>query len=140
MALFEEWFTIINNTDYTLMLDKHASHKLGDGKWPTTIAPRTTTSQFQQTGNTNVNPTAVYAAQDATPPLNVYLHFYCAGIDPLLHVNMTMDFNTEVNLPGSSIAETNTDNGKWKTNDTTLDITTTGVGTSRGKAVFKIGG
>ena len=139
MPLFEQSFTIVNNTDYTLIMDKHASHKLGDGKWPDTIAPRSTTPSFRQTGGTNVNPTAVYAAQNASPPMSAYLHFYCAGIDPLLHVNMTLDFSNE-KVPGSSIAETNTENGRWTTNDTTLEITTTGVGSSKGRAVFNIGG
>lgn len=134
MALYTETFVIVNNSPYTLTLDTHGSSGLGNGDWPTTIAPNTTAPSFVQTGNFDVNPTAVYIMNGANT--NVYLHFYCTGLDPLLHVNMTMTFSNGAPCSGSSIAENNSHSDQF--NNTTLSISTTDDGSSTGTATFTI--
>jgi hypothetical protein len=138
---FSESFTIVNNSGYTLVLDPAGSSSLGNGDWPATIAPHSTPKSFTQSVPLGyLNPTAVYQAQGAVPAANIYLHFYCIGVAPALHVNMTMVFSTGTPFPGSSIAENNTNNGhSYVTNNTTLNIGTTGNGTSGGSAIFTIG-
>jgi hypothetical protein len=137
---FTQQFTIVNNTGFTLVLDLVGSDNLGDGEWPTSVAPHTTTPAFKQTGFFSVNPTAVYQFQGASPANTAYLHFYCVGVDPALHVNMTMA-SSGAFVAGSSIKENNTDNGhSWTTDSSNpLEISTTGNGSSRGEAVFTIG-
>src|SRR5882757_5619918 len=134
---FTQTFSIVNNSNYTMYLDQVGSNNLGDGDWPTSVAARSTSPSFNQTGSLSVNPTAVYSLQGTTPPVNAYLHFYCAGVDPFLHVNMTMEFSPAPIYVGSSIAENNTDNGRsYETqtassnNVTVLSIGTTGNGSS----------
>lgn len=143
MAFFTQTFTIVNNSRFTLYLDKHGSNNLGDGKWPTSVAPKSTAPSFQQTGTFSVNPTAVYSLQGSNPPINAYLHFYCAGIDPLVHVNMTLQFSPPPLFVGSSIFETNSHSKQTRTadNNTTslLDITTVDNGSWTGSATFTIG-
>ena len=137
---FSETFQIVNNSNYTLVLDQTGSDNLGDGEWPTSIGPQSTAAEFTQTGFFSVNPTAVYAVEGISPPVNIYMHFYCVGVDPALHVNMTMTFSPGPAFSGSSIAENNSTNGhSWNTNDTTLDISETGNGSSRGTAIFTVG-
>ena len=136
MALFNETFTIVNNTGYTLALDKVGSQNLGDGNWPASVAAHSTAGNITQSGSFSVNPTAVYQLQGASPANTAYLHFYCAGLDPFLHVNMTLKFSGSV-VPGSSISENNSLH--TQTNSTTLVISTTDDGSSQGSATFTIG-
>lgn len=143
---FTQTFQIVNNSNYTLYLDQVGSQNLGDGEWPTSVAPRSTSPTFKQTGFFSVNPTAVYNFQGSNPPETAYLHFYCVGVAPALHVNMTMEFSPPPVSVGSSIAENNTENGHSYTTETAttnnvpiLTISTTGNGSSRGNAIFTIG-
>jgi hypothetical protein len=138
---YTEYFTIKNNSPYTLVLDQTGSKNIGNGVWPTTIPPYTTTPQFNQAEFADLNPTAVYAAENSSPATNIYLHFYCWSVDPLLHVNMTMTFSSGAPWAGSSIGETNSLNGEWTTvtAPAELNIDTTGNGSSRGEAVFTVG-
>ncbi|PIT05015.1 hypothetical protein TSA1_32960 [Bradyrhizobium nitroreducens] len=143
---FVQTFQIVNNSTYTLYLDRIGSTNLGDGEWPATVAGNSKSPTFKQTGSSDINPTAVYNFQGTHIPINAYLHFYCVGVDPALHVNMTMQFSPPPVSIGSSISEDNTDNGHSYTTDTAttdhvpiLRISTTGNGSSRGNAIFTIG-
>lgn len=141
---FSETFTIVNSSNYTLYLDAAGSQNLGDGAWPAQVPARTTSAPFKQTGFFSVNPTAVYALGGTNPPVSAYLHFYCAGVDPFLRVNMTMQFSPGPVFAGSSISENNTDNGhSWTTatangSQSIIEIGTTGNGASLGSATFTI--
>ena len=146
MTIFQETFKIVNNSSYTLYLDTKDSQKLGDGAWPKTVEPKSTSAPFNQTGHKDVNPTAVYNLQGSNPPINAYLHFYLWGIDPAVHVNMTLDFGGTVSLfVGSSISENNTHGTSWETKTapkdgaTKLNIDSTGNGKTYGDATFTIG-
>ena len=143
---FTQTFSIVNDSNYALYLDQVGSNNLGDGDWPPSVAAKTTSPSFKQTGAFSVNPTAVYSLQGTTPPVNVYLHFYCVGVDPALHVNMTMEFSPAPIYVGSSISENNSDNGhSYETqaassnNVSVLNSSTTGNGAARGEASFTIG-
>jgi hypothetical protein len=138
MSLFQETFSIVNNSACTMTLDGSKSTGLGDGQWPATIAPNTTAG-LVQTGSARIEVTAVYRLDAETVRTSVAMHFFCAGVDPVVHVNMTMTFDPYPPGAGSSIAETNSTNS-WTTNDTTLNISTTGNGKTAGRAVFTIGG
>lgn len=141
---FDQTFNLINSTGYTLVLDTVNSDNLGDAPWPAQIPPHMTAAPFVQTGFSNVNPIAIYMFQGASPANSVRLNFYCASVDPLLHVHMTMQFTGDF-LPGSLIAEDITSNGhSYNSSDTPnsqgiLEIETNGNGSSRGTAIFGIG-
>lgn len=141
---FDQTFNLVNNTGYTLVLDTVNSDNLSDAPWPAQIPPHTSATPFVQTGFSNVNPIAIYMVQGASPANSVRLNFYCAGVDPLLHVHMTLQFAGNF-LPGSAIAESNTDNGhSYNSTDAPnsqgiLEIETNGNGSSRGTAIFTIG-
>ena len=141
---YSENFSIVNNSNCTLYLDSVGSKNLAG--WPQTVAPRSTSPTFKQTNSVDLNPTAVYNLQGSNPAISAYLHFYCTGLDPLLHVNMTMQFSQGALYVGSSISEDNTDNGhSFETQTATtsniqiLNIGTTGNGSSQGNAIFTIG-
>jgi len=141
---FFQYFVLTNNTDCTWVLDTVNSQNLGDAPWPATIAPHSTADTFEQTGFTNVNPIAIYMQQGGTSANSVRMNFFCDGVDPLLHVHMTMQYSGQY-LSGSFISENNTDNGHSYTTSSTsndkniLEISTTGNGSSRGTAIFQIG-
>ena len=138
---FDQTFVIVNNSPYTLVLDTSGSENLGNGEWPSSIAPFTTPASFPQSGTFSVNPTAVYMCQGANPPVNIYMHFYCALADPALHVNMTMDFSGAAVFPGSCISETNSIPAVPQVcAPQELFIRTTQLsGSSRGTATFTVG-
>jgi len=145
VALYNTTFVIVNNSGYTLTLDKSLSENLGGADWPSSIAPHTTAASFQQSGQTNVNPTAVYLVNDSSPSSSIQLHFYCWGLDPLLHVNMTMTFSGQP-FPGSSIAENQSHTNQSTSTFTAqgdgsyrAEIETTDNGASNGTATFTIG-
>jgi hypothetical protein len=142
---FNQTFQIVNNSKYTLYLDQVGSDNLGDGHWPATVDANSKSDSFTQNGFFSVNATAVYSLQGSNPPINAYLHFYCVGVDPALHVNMTMQFSPPPLFSGSKIAENNSTNGQSyeaktaSSTSTRLEISTTGNGSSRGTAIFTIG-
>ena len=140
---FNQTFSIVNKSKYKLTLDENGSKDLGDGEWPTTVGPNSTSPSFGQNGFFSVNPTAVYIIDGANK--NAYLHFYCAGVAPGVRVNMTMQFSNGALFTGSAIAENNSTNGheyvtKTASPGTTLlEIGEFGNGSSRGTAIFTIG-
>jgi hypothetical protein len=140
---FNEYFTIINNSPYTMVFDDKGSDGLGDGAWPSTIAANSSVPQFEQTGQLSINVTVVYNLQNSNPATNVYLHFYCYGAG-VVHVDMSLSYSSDLAFPNSSIQENNTSGGGEYEVATgsgpTLSITTNSVGSSRGNAIFTIGG
>ena len=141
---FDQTFNLINNTGYTLVLDTVNSQNLDGAPWPTQIAPHTSATPFVQSGFGDVNPIAIYMIQGANPANSVRLNFYCWGVDPLVHVHMTLQYSGQF-LPGSAIAENNTDNGhSYNSTDNPnsqniLELKSNGNGSTRGTAIFTIG-
>jgi hypothetical protein len=142
MALYNETFIIYNYTPYELTLDKSLSGNLGNGNWPSSIAAGSAsspaTATITQSGSTNVNPTAVYIVQ-SNPAINAILHFYCWGLDPLLHVNMSMSLSSP-NFP-IAIWENNSHSDQTRSSATgeALNLDTTDDGASAGTAKFVLG-
>ncbi len=140
---FDQTFNLINNTGYTLVLDTVDSQNLG-GVWPAQIAPHTTAPPFVQNDSIDINPIAVYLMEGSSPANSVRLNFYCYGVDPLVHVHMTLQFSGNF-LPGSAIAEDNTNNGhSYESTDSpnshnALELKSEGNGSTRGTAIFTIG-
>jgi hypothetical protein len=137
MAYYNEDFSIINGSPYTLVLDPTGSSGLGDGNWPASI-PSTTTAYVKQTGNADVNPTAVYQCQGANPPVTIYMHFHCINPLGVVHVNMSMQFSPGPPFPGSCIWENNSKTAQQRCtpDDLSLDHHD---GSVNGSATFTIG-
>jgi hypothetical protein len=136
---YVETFTIVNNSQYALQLDTTNSKNIGDNIWPSTVAARSTSLPFPQKGSlSNLNPTALYQLAGSASPVNITMHFFCDGVDPVVHVNMTMKFSSSsAELSGSSIYQTNSN--PPITDSTDLDIEWTGDGSSQGSATFTVG-
>lgn len=109
MSSAQQAFTVANNTAFLIVLDDQASKNLNKA-WPTVI-PANTTVTFQQAGNLDFNPVAVYLFPVDSGYVNVRMAFFCAAV-PLTHVHMTMEFGQNQFIAGSSIAENNSDGGK----------------------------
>lgn len=141
---FKQMFNVVNNTAYDLLLDESASKNL-NGVWPSTIPANSSAPTFEQVGDFDINPVAVYAFVDNPQTTNVRMNFFCIIVDGITHVNMTMEFGENQFVAGSSIAENNSDRGKsYNTNDQpdahgALGIKTDGNGDPTGNAIFTIG-
>ncbi len=109
MSSAHQWFTVANNTAFQIVLDDQASKNLNKA-WPTVI-PADTTLSFQQTGNFDFNPVAVYLFPGDSGYANVRMALFCTGI-PVTHVHMSMEFGQNQFIPGSAIAENISDGGK----------------------------
>lgn len=138
MALFEETFQIVNNTNQTLTLDPKGSSGLSSG-WPATIGPNSS-AQFTQTGNVQINLTAVYVM--GSSGVNAYLHFYLWGVGMTVHVNMTLSYSDDSAYVNNKIWENNNLHGKTpesRTGQAPLMISTTNDSSTRGSATYTLG-
>lgn len=142
MSMFNQTFTLANNTAYPMVLDSAASQHLGHD-WPQTIPANSAAATFEQTGTFDINPIAVYLLEGNPATSNVRMNFFCANL-ATIHVHMTMEFGGEF-IPGSSIAENNTQRGEgYITSDTptangVLEIKTDGLAKTTGNAIFIVG-
>lgn len=141
---FKQTFNVVNNTAYDLILDEPASKNLND-VWPSTILANSSAPAFEQVGDFDINPVAVYAFVGNPETTNVRLNFFCTSAAGPTHVNMTMEFGENQFVAGSSIAENNSDRGKsYNTNAQpdghgALGIKTDGNGSVIGNAIFTVG-
>lgn len=142
MAKYEEKFTIMNLSGYTLVLDTTASTGLGNGQWPKSIAAAsergaTEVGPFTQTSDDPINLKAVYTCQGSDPAINISLEFACMDMDGLVTVEMLMVCPF---VNGSRVAETNTPPEKTSDPDSGLAIFSQTFGNStHGEAGFTIG-
>ncbi len=148
-STFKQTFNLVNNTAYDLILDEPASKNLKD-VWPSTIPANSSAPAFEQVGDFDINPVAVYAfvgnpSVGNPETSNVRMNFFCTIIDGFTHVNMTMEFGGNQFVAGSSIAENNSDRGKsYNTNAQpdehgALGIKTDSNGNPIGNAIFTVG-
>lgn len=140
MSMYTESFTIVNNSPYSLTLLNEDNQ--GDGEWPKSIPAHSTTPVFKQTGRLSINPTVTYGCDGASPAISITMHFYLWGVSPLLTANMYMSFSNNEPFKNSSIyLDNNFHDGATASYppDTSLEIKTTGNGSSTGKAVFTVG-
>lgn len=141
MAMYTESFKIVNNSSYSLTLLNGENE--GDGSWPKSIPAGSTTAVFKQTGKLSINPTITYGCDGASPAVSITMHFYMFGLDPLLTANMYMSFSNNEPFTNSSIyLDNNFNEGATSIYppDTSLEIKTTGNGSSTGNAIFTVGG
>jgi hypothetical protein len=139
MALFEENFQIVNNTNQTLTLDPKGSSGLSS-PWPATIAPNSSSATFKQTGNAQINLTAVYVVGNSG--INAYLHFYLWGVGLTVHVNMTLSYSADSVYVNNTIWESNNLHGQKpesRSGPAPLTISKTNDSSTRGTAVFTLG-
>ncbi len=138
---FNETFVINNNTSYDLVLDTVNSQNLDDA-WPTSVPAYGNLSFPQSASLLDINPTAIYQMQGANPANSATLHFYCAGVGLTVQVTVSLKYSGTF-IAGSSISETNTQNGGTTTStpngDGYLEISDFGNNSSRGTATFTLG-
>ncbi|NOQ72110.1 MAG: hypothetical protein GQ574_08920 [Crocinitomix sp.] len=91
MSLYSSQFTVVNNSGYTLTLNEDASSGLSNGNWPTSIETGTAPKTGIQTGNVNINLTAIYDVKGDGIPEGAYIKLdYYIAVFIFGHVSMSL--------------------------------------------------